>query len=423
VDAYFLQTEALISPFGDPVSQSPVQGRPLREVMRQAALDAGAQATHLVAPDQPLPTEAERLLLTDDLWATTALLKAFLKEARRLQRPCALVMGDNLLTDFTGALQDLGRVQGAPQPQRRYPLVWLPPGAAPPGRDLARAQELEPLELDLQLKPLELPVHRVFSEDEKLVLPMTHLACVRIGHWMHILRANQMAQIAWGAQLFTEPWRLLWAAARAMSFNKWRVMQKLVVKGRNCDIHPSAVVEASVLGDNVSVGANAVVRYSCLGDGARVSDQCNVLSSVLGPGASGARMGMLQSCVLYEGANSGHYGLQLCLVGEQTFVGGEVILGDFKPGGEVMVMHRGELVSTGTNLLGCAVGHGCKVMMRATFYAGREIPNGYTVIGPPRDIVARVPADLPAGPPLIAHDGVLEPYDQWRQGVRRKKES
>lgn len=386
--------------------------------MRRAALEAGAQQVHRVDPEAPLPTQGERLLLTDDLWATAALLKAFVKEARKLQKPCVLVLGDNLLTQFAGALQELGQAQeGA-----RYPLVWLPPGAAAPARPLVQEEALHSLTLDLQIKPLELPVHRVFSAQEKLVLPMTHLACVRIGHWMHILRANQLAQIAWGAQLFTEPWRLLWAALRAMSVNKWSVMQKLVVRGKNCDIHPSAVVEASILGDNVSIGANAVVRYSCLADGVRVSDQCNILSSVLGPGASVARMGMLQSCVLYEGANSGHYGLQLCLVGQHTFVGGEVILGDFKPDGEVMVMHQGRLVSTGTNVLGCAVGHGCRIMMRATFYAGREIPNGYTIIGPSRDIVTRVPAALPQGAPLIAQDGVLVPYEEWRQSVRRKKE-
>jgi carbonic anhydrase/acetyltransferase-like protein (isoleucine patch superfamily) len=109
------------------------------------------------------------------------------------------------------------------------------------------------------------------------------------------------------------------------------------------------------------------------------------------------------------------------VVGRQTFVGGEVILGDFKPDGEVMVMQEGALVSAQTNLLGCAVGHGCRIMMRATFYAGREIPNGYTIIGPPRDIVARVPVGLPEGEPLIAHDGVLEPYARWRAGVRGEK--
>lgn len=421
MDAYFLKSDRQIAPFGDHVSEVPVEGQPLSALMAGFARGAGAASVAEVALGAPLPMGGERLVLGDDLWASELLVRAFVKAARRRGEAAVLAVRAGLMTGFTGPLQALGRAQVEGGEAFLYPMAWLPPGAALEERALEQGRGLSPLLIDLQERPLELPVHRVFSAQERLVLPLTHLGCVRIGHWVHILRANQMAQIAWGARQFVEPWRVLWAALRAMSVNKWRVMQRLVVRGKNCDIHPSAVVEASVLGDNVSVGANAVVRYSRLGDGVRVSDQCNILSSVLGPGASVARMGMLQSCVLYEGANSGHYGLQLSVVGRQTFVGGEVILGDFKPDGEVMVMQEGALVSAQTNLLGCAVGHGCRIMMRATFYAGREIPNGYTIIGPPRDIVARVPVGLPEGEPLIAHDGVLEPYARWRAGVRGEK--
>jgi NDP-sugar pyrophosphorylase family protein len=202
---------------------------------------------------------------------------------------------------------------------------------------------------------------------------------------------------------------------RAMSIAPANVMQKLVNKGRGCEIHPSAVVEASTLGDYVKVGANAVVRFSHLGDSVRIGDQANVQYSVLGDHATVARMGMLQSCVLHAGANSGHYGLQLCVVGRDTFVGGECILGDFKPGSTIQVFHEGELVDTGTNTLGCAVGHDCAIMMRATFYAGREIPNGVTIIGPPGDIVAKIPPGLPKNTPLMAVGGVLQPYANFER--------
>ena len=184
-------------------------------------------------------------------------------------------------------------------------------------------------------------------------------------------------------------------------------MAKLVTRGTGCDIHPKAIVEASTLGNDVTIGAGAIVRYCHVGDGATISDQCHVSSSVIGAGASVSRTGILMGMVLYPGANTGHPGFQLSVLGRDTFMGSEVVLADFKPDGDVMVHHRGELVSTGTRLLGCAVGHDCRFLFRAAFYSGREIPNGLMVIGSPQEIIMKVPPGLPAGPILTNHRGTL----------------
>ncbi len=416
MQAYILKTDAVLSPWGEPVGQALVLNEPvvdhLAGVLRQAGAAQVSQVTEV-----PQSHGAERLLATDDLWLTVHLVRAFLKAARATGKPSVLVLKEGLFTSYSHALQDLGQVEDG----RRYPLVYLPAGSDwRPSGDLALDEQgLEPVVIDPEASPLELPMHPAVIKEGRLVLPMAHLAALRLAHWMHIVRANQLALLAWGSALFkVEPLKLLWALVRAMSFNKWKIMGKLTRAGKGCDIHPSAVVEASTLGDNVVVGANAVVRFSHLGDGVRISDQCNIQYSVLGQGASVARMGMLQGCVIYPGSNSGHYGLQLCVVGRDTFVGGEVVLGDFKPAGEIMVMHRGKLVSARTNMLGCAVGHGCQILMRATTYAGREIPNGYWILGPPHDIIAKIPAALPTGEPLIADGGVLTPYAEV---MRRRK--
>ncbi|MBH24392.1 MAG: hypothetical protein CMH57_08075 [Myxococcales bacterium] len=421
MDGYIIEAAHTISPFQDPVSACRVEDRPLSEWVERTLRDLGCDA---VRP-APNTIQGPALVMTGDLWITRDLATAFLKEARSKTTPTVLAARQGLMTSYTEVLQDLGECDVDGEGSRVYPLAWVPAGASLEvgGGDLALEWEalgLTPLAVELDEDPMELPVHRVFAAEQKLVLPFTHRSAVRIGHWMHVLRANQMARIGWGARLVRVEWlKLLWAAMRAMSFNKWRVMAKLTTRGAGCDIHPTAVVEGSVLGDNVTVGAGAIVRFSWLGDGARVSDSSHVLYSVLGAGASTARMGMLQSCVLYPGANSGHYGLQLCVVGRDTFVGGEVVLGDFKPDGNIMVMHRGELKNTHTNLLGCAVGHDCSVMMRATTYAGREIPNGYTIIGPPHDIITKIPDGLPRdGTPLIADGGVLVPYSKARHKRR-----
>jgi carbonic anhydrase/acetyltransferase-like protein (isoleucine patch superfamily) len=80
------------------------------------------------------------------------------------------------------------------------------------------------------------------------------------------------------------------------------------------------------------------------------------------------------------------------------------------------VMHRGALVSAGTNMMGCAVGHDCQVLMRATTYPGREVPNGYWILGPPHDVIAKIPSTLPVGEPLVSDGGVLRPWSDVKKG-------
>ena len=419
MDAYIFKTGRQLTPWGDPVASAAVLNVPLRHSLPAALTAAGAQRVWTdVARQEFKPEPVEALLVSEDLWITPELTEAFVKAARASGKPAILAVTDGLFIQFTAAVQQLRIVERDGQRLHLYPMVWIPGGTRwKYPDDLIDTEGVEPLPMELGVRPMSIPVHRIFAEDRKFELPLTHLAAVRITHWMHVLRANQIALIAWGARLYTvTPYKLLWAAIRAMSVNHHRVMQKLVTRGRGCEIHPSAVVEASTLGDNVKIGANAVVRFSHLGDGVSISDQCNIQYSVLGEGATVARMGMLQSCVLYAGANSGHYGLQLCVVGRDTFVGGECILGDFKPGSTIQVMQDGELVDTGTNTLGCAVGHDCAIMMRATFYAGREIPNGVTIIGPPGDVVAKIPDNLPTDEPLMAVGGVLQPYSEFSRG-------
>lgn len=422
MDAYIFKTGRVLTPWGDPVASAPVLNVPLEHSLPRALSAAGALRVWTdVAREEFKPDPVECLLCTEDLWITPELAEAFVNAARATGKPSILAIPRGLFTDFTTAVQQLGRVERDGREFFTYPLVWLPGGARwKYPEDLTQIVGAEPIEVDLDVRPITMPVHRIFAEDRKFELPLTHKAVVRVTHWMHVLRANQLGLLAWGSRLYTvHPVRILWAALRAMSINQHKVMQKLVTRGRGCEIHPSAVVEASTLGDNVKIGANAVVRFSHLGDGVSVSDQCNIQYSVLGQGSTVARMGMLQSCVLYPGANSGHYGLQLCVVGKDTFVGGECILGDFKPGSTIKVMQDGELIDTKTNTLGCAVGHDCAIMMRATFYAGREIPNGVTIIGPPGDVVAKVPPGLPTSEPLMAVGGILQPYSEFSRTQTR----
>lgn len=407
--ALLIKTGLRISPFDDPVGESRVLDTPLATWMDVALRGAGASEVIESVGPLTIGGPGESLVLSDDLWMTPELLAAFVAGARARGTPALLALETGLFTEFSAPLQELREVPGE-RSLLVYPMAWCPPGHEATLEGAVLALEFEPLLVHQDVQPLDMAVHRVFAPDGKIAMPMTALAAIRIGHWLHILRANQLALMAWGARLLKQsPLRLLWALLRARSFNKWRVMAKLTTRGRGCDIHPSAIVEASLLGNDVTIGAGAIVRHCHVGDGATISDQCHVSYSVIGAGAAVSRTGILMGMVLYPGANTGHPGFQLSVLGRDTFMGSEVVLADFKPDGDVMVRHRGELVSSGTRLLGCAVGHECRLLFRAMFYSGREIPNRLTVVGSPRDIIMKIPDGLPTDAILTNRGGTLGP--------------
>jgi carbonic anhydrase/acetyltransferase-like protein (isoleucine patch superfamily) len=410
--AVILTTGRRISPFDDPVGECLVFDRPIQESLKETLGQAGANHLQVQDEDSEISGDEASLVATDDLWVTVELAKAFVSTAKDMGRPGVLAIPDGLLTQYTEALQDLGRATVDGRACRIYPMAWLPAGEP---RRLRKSlasdfEGLEPILVEDRSKPLHFPLHKALVPEGRLTLPLTDRAAVRICHWMHILRANQMALIAYGHSLLNPPRvRLLWTLVKARSYNRWRVMQTLVRKGKDCDIHPSAIVEASTLGNGVSVGAGAVVRLSYLADGVSVSDHAHVSASVLGRGASVSRMAMLQGCVLYPGAETGHYGFQLCVIGRDTFLGGEVFLADFNAEGEVTVRHDGAVVPAGTNLLGCAVGHDVRIFMGTVVDPGREIPNGYVILGPRDSVISKIPQGLPRGLALTGHKGVLRP--------------
>jgi hypothetical protein len=67
----------------------------------------------------------------------------------------------------------------------------------------------------------------------------------------------------------------------------WRTRAALAFTriAADAQVHPTAVVEASVIGPGARIGAHCVVRYSLVGAGARLHDGAKVEHSVVGPGS------------------------------------------------------------------------------------------------------------------------------------------
>ena len=73
---------------------------------------------------------------------------------------------------------------------------------------------------------------------------------------------------------------------RVRSINRQKVLARMGTVGKNCQIHPTAVIEACHIGDNVVIGPYAVVRASVIGDGAKIEEYATVNISAGGCGVS-----------------------------------------------------------------------------------------------------------------------------------------
>ncbi len=248
-----------------------------------------------------------------------------------------------------------------------------------------------------------------------MLMPVTSTLAAHVEHWVHILWLNQAA--------FGTRWldiaraHKLWVAWRALTAPPWSFAaftKRFVHLGKNVRIHPSAWVEASIIGDNVVIGARASVRHAVLGDGVVVGDHATVLSSTLGQGVKVTPRTFVVWSAAYPGAVLSNYKLQVSLIGKEASLSTWAGLIDAKLQGTVEVRHDGVLRSTERSFLGSCLGHGAHVGAKVLLLPGREVPNGAFLTMRDDELVREIPADLPKGVALVRDQGTLVPLSSLR---------
>jgi len=376
-----------LEPFGDPPADVMVLGDTLAGVQEQVLAELGLELVD-APPDEPY------LALGDHTWLTAPLLARFLEA-------CPVTGGQLAVggpfADFTHAVQELPG-----DDVLRYPVAVVP-GGEPTSERLA---SLPAVQVDPDVRPQQLDLdHPVFAEAGQGPIPVTDAMVHTVDHWSHLLRVNLLAlvAVAEGERRRFEGatwWRKLWSALmlllRARSVDPWRIASAVGHQGARCRVHPTATVEACILGDDVEVGPHAVVRASWLGDGVKVGEHARVNLTVAGERAHLARGVMANLCVLMPGAFlSPGWGFQVCLLGRDSFVAAGVTCYDLSFGGEVRVSHRGERVGSGTRFLGSAIGHRARLGPHVVVGYGEEVPNDALLVADPDRVARRIPADLP----------------------------
>lgn len=380
-----------IEPFDDPPGEALIHNKALKVWLSQALSGAGLEVV-AQAPDEP------HLVVPDALYTTSEALRRFVDGAAG--RPAVLVLKESLFGKYTTPVQPhVTRLQAG---WRFEQIRLVCPGDDAPAVDVV---------VDPEEAPVSVPMPSHYTGAEKFELGLPKHPVMTVHHWVHILWANQ---IAWAVEALAVPkWRwqlrLLWAAARAASVNKWRVLSKLNQVGRNCDIHPTAVVEYSVLGDNVSVGPHARVRFSRLGDGVMMMGGTQAMFSVLGDKCIVGETSTVNFSVLYPEAVANQRVMQLCVLGRQVVTAAGAFSIDLNFERPTRVPLDGELHDTGQHMMGSAFGHGARVGTGIWLASGRAVPRDAFVVLNPDQVVRRIPPELDYLGPVIADGGTLRP--------------
>ncbi len=275
LEAIRLETGTRLYPWDEPVSGLPVLEHTLAASQAAALAELGVT---LVSE----PSAGARLVVfTDRQWFTAETLRRLLGGS-----PGRLRIDDARFWQTNGPLQDV------PAPGVME-LGWQQASASWTGTR-SELDALEPVTV-----PLDLEDHGTVTDHPRLrhahrPLRVGAASAHLIQHWTHLMRVNQLAiqAEAYAARdrfAAATAWAKLVQGIRTVSraggWSQPKLAAALVTTGLDCDIHPTAVVEACRIGRGVTIGPHALVRGSVLQDDVVIDAHASVVSSVMGQGA------------------------------------------------------------------------------------------------------------------------------------------
>ncbi len=391
-----------ITPFGDTPGEVRVLNRSLRERQAEACgHNDVADPTDVDGPDA-IPGYP-CLLMADHTFFTRTLLEEFLAGARATGASARCAITTSVFVDGTAPLQQLDRTGDG---GAAYDL-WYLTGPVE-SDDALRALPTVAIDPRESIEDPRLPPQFI-NEATPTRVSITSRQAMHVIHWALVLRVNLAAFVATLKELWER--RPVYIVLRVLVdklLGRFR-RKRLSRIGRNCEIHPTAIIEGSWLGEGVKVGAGAIIQGSVVGDGAIIEEGVILELSVIGHKAWIGRKSVVFMSVMYDGVFASHRLTQACVLGHRVCTTGGGYIIDMNFGGPVRVLQDGAPVDPGTNFLGACLGHDVVMGTGIWIQAGREIPSGTFLIREPGDVLSRIPDDIEPGAPMVMRDGTLVP--------------
>jgi len=355
--------------FGDPILEVPILNESLGQYQARICAACGftiidiSSVADLPSSDFPLWYFDAKMLFTLDF------LKAAIQEANT-QAQSFLQFG----------LKKLQSVQ-----QHALPLAQQDPELIFPFYYKGSAAEAQATRIDLAGKEYEWQIQMpsqvlpggVYSLNQNPVFATLLLSPFHLHGANMALNLNRGLQLQallpdWLRKRISKPFTKLTSIG----------LKAMNQKGKNCRIHPSAVVEGCVLGDDVTVGANAVLRMSVIGSGTFIGDTAVVSFSVLGPNNFVSTGNHLVNSLTYPSVFTIHGPYQYSVFGRNSAVFATINSDIRLDAKTIKIPTAIGVCDSGQVLLGVAYGHRSKIGGSNIIAAGRLVPNDY-VLNPP----------------------------------------
>ncbi|HOX46151.1 MAG TPA: hypothetical protein PK668_21285 [Myxococcota bacterium] len=407
-------TGLALEPFGDPISSALLGVEELGLAVARALLQAGAK------PEPgflgAIPARGELLLLPDTLFVTRAAARAFLAAVPGGPGVYRLALRRGPASEYARPLQ---RVDEDGCPGAVGYDLYLARGEL---EGLRGADSWEALRERLRARATPvvvepgpevelLPEVRPGPPRTSLAMPRTLCLAADVRHWVHVLWLNHLLpRVRLREHWQDHPLRARLRGAGAAD------PRRLNVLGRGCDIHPTALVEGSILGDHVQIGPFASVRECILGDGVEVGSHTHFKRCVVGAGCNTLNDSYFIGCTFYPGSTLANLMLRNSVLGRRVFMTTGVTLRDDGLTGPISVVQAGREVPTGRWVLGGCAGHGSQLGARALLEPGRAVPNRTTIILRPEEAVGKLPTRVEPRRPYTYFESTLLPVEQAYPG-------
>jgi carbonic anhydrase/acetyltransferase-like protein (isoleucine patch superfamily) len=346
-----------LAPFGEPAAALPLLDLPLAQFQERQVQEAGAELVEVRASD-PLPA-GTRAVFTADACFSAAALSALLQGARSGVVQAATPPGTPLF-DFVQPLSG----QPADRPYRAP--VWAGDLQGVGTTADGPAIEAEALEVCDEVDHFEVRVAPGGPPPHVLRVPRVERLAARVSHWLHVLNLNQ-------ALLASERRaRGLLASDNALA--------------DDAEVHPTALVEGSILAAGAAVEHHASVLGSYIGEGVRVADHAVLVDCVIGAGCHTLVDTHLRRVIAFGGSTLSNLHSEDLLLGREVFITTGVSFFGSTPGRSAVV--DGE--DTRRPVLGGCAGHKCVLGARALFGGGVAVPAGTVIVMRPDEGIVKM---------------------------------
>ncbi len=400
--AYRVATETRIDPFGDPPRRLTIGVHPLERWQADACAACGLELVDVAAPSEAVDRPC--VVFFDDVFFTEMALRNFLADVMSRPEDAALALPAG---PVARGVTPVDGARSGPEDSAVVDVFHLAGAAAVESR-AALVDRCQPSLQKVREGRAEIRLPRVGGGEASVEAPLSARVAGHVKHWLHVLRLSQLAVgVTLLDRLRHEPrlmLKLRWRRRRG----PWAMARALRFVHPTAQVHPTADLEAAVIGPGCVIRAHAHVHNSVLGEGVDIGDHAAVMGCTLADGVQVLRGSYLAHCAAMPRGTLANYKVQLSLFGEEVFLTSSAWLLDAKLRGEIRVAHEGRLEPIGSPFLGACLGHRVTLGAQATIQTGRAVPNGVTILG----ATGQVALDLgvhPEGSILTVRDGRAVP--------------